>query len=108
MANIRTLTTENWDQEVVQSDLPILIDFWAVWCGPCRMVSPVVEALAAENEGKINVGKLNVDENRDIAAQFGIRGIPTLLFFKNGSEVKRIVGAQGKPQLQKAIDEVVG
>lgn len=108
MANIKQLTVGNWEEEVLQSKLPILVDFWAAWCGPCRMVGPVVEALAAENEGKISVGKLNVDENREIAAQFGIRGIPTLIFFKDGAEVKRIVGVQGKPQLQRAIDEVIG
>ncbi|MDD2587254.1 MAG: thioredoxin [Syntrophomonadaceae bacterium] len=108
MANIKKLTVGNWEEEVLQSELPILVDFWAAWCGPCRMVGPIVEVLAAENEGKINVGKLNVDENREIAAQFGIKGIPTLIFFKGGSEVKRIVGVQGKPQLQRAIDEVIG
>ena len=102
------LNANNWEQEVMQSELPVLVDFWAPWCGPCKMVGPLVEILAAENAGKINVGKLNVDENKSIAVQYGIRGIPTLAFFKGGSEVKRIVGAQGKEQLQKAIDEVIG
>ncbi|NLX02278.1 MAG: thioredoxin [Syntrophomonadaceae bacterium] len=102
------LNANNWEQEVIQSELPVLVDFWAPWCGPCKMVGPLVETLAAENAGKINVGKLNVDENKSIAVQYGIRGIPTLAFFKGGSEVKRIVGAQGKEQLQKAIDEVIG
>ncbi|MDD2372530.1 MAG: thioredoxin [Syntrophomonadaceae bacterium] len=102
------LNANNWEQEVMQSELPVLVDFWASWCGPCKMVGPVVETLAAENAGKINVGKLNVDENKSIAVQYGVRGIPTLAFFKGGSEVKRIVGAQGKEQLQKAINEVVG
>jgi len=102
------LNANNWEQEVMQSELPVLVDFWAPWCGPCKMVGPLVETLAAENAGKINVGKLNVDENKSIAVQYGIRGIPTLAFFKGGSEVKRIVGAQGKEQLQKAIDEVIG
>jgi len=102
------LNANNWEQEVMQSELPVLVDFWAPWCGPCKMVGPVVETLAAENAGKISVGKLNVDENKSIAVQYGVRGIPTLAFFKGGSEVKRIVGAQGKEQLQKAINEVIG
>lgn len=105
---VTDLNANNWEQEVMQSELPVLVDFWAPWCGPCKMVGPLVETLAAENAGKINVGKLNVDENKSIAVQYGIRGIPTLAFFKGGSEVKRIVGAQGKEQLQKAIDEVIG
>ncbi|HHV15066.1 MAG TPA: thioredoxin [Gelria sp.] len=102
------LNADNWEQEVMQSELPVLVDFWAPWCGPCKMVGPVVETLAAQNAGKLNVGKLNVDENKSIAVQYGVRSIPTLTFFKGGSEVKRIVGAQGKEQLQKAIDEVLG
>lgn len=101
------LNANNWEEEVMHSELPVLVDFWAPWCGPCKMVGPLVETLAAENAGKINVGKLNVDENKSIAVQYGVRGIPTLAFFKGGSEVKRIVGAQGKEQLQKAIDEVI-
>jgi thioredoxin 1 len=108
MADIKVFNQDNWDKEVMQSDLPVLVDFWAPWCGPCKMVGPVVESLAAENAGKINIGKVNVDENQDLAARFGIRGIPTLAFFQGGSEVKRIVGAQNKAQLQKAIDEVSG
>jgi len=102
------LNANNWEEEVTKSELPVLVDFWAPWCGPCKMVGPLVETLAAENAGKINVGKLNVDENKSIAVQYGIRGIPTLAFFQDGKEVKRIVGAQGKEQLQKAIDEVIG
>lgn len=105
---ITELKADNWEQEVMQSELPVLVDFWAPWCGPCKMVGPVVEILAAENAGKINVGKLNVDENKSIAIQYGIRGIPTLTFFKGGKEIKRVVGAQGKEQLQKVIDEVLG
>ncbi|MEN6351436.1 MAG: thioredoxin [Syntrophomonas sp.] len=107
MADVKAVNKGDWDKEVLQSQLPVLVDFWAPWCGPCKMVGPVVESLADDNAGKIQVAKINVDENQSLAAQFGIRGIPTLLFFKGGSEVKRIVGAQNKTQLQKVIDEVI-
>lgn len=107
MANIKNFGQDNFDSEVLKSDLPVMIDFWAPWCGPCKMVGPIVETLAEENAGKISIGKLNVDENQSLAVQYGVRGIPTLLFFKDGQEVKRIVGAQNKNQLQKAIDEVL-
>ena len=108
MADVKTVTSDNFEAEVMQSGQPVLVDFWAPWCGPCKMLGPIVETLALENEGKISVGKVNVDENKSLAVQFGIRGIPTILIFAQGKEVKRIVGAQGKPQLQKVIDEVVG
>lgn len=108
MDNVKSITGVNFEQDVLKANLPVLIDFWAPWCMPCKMVGPIVETLADENAGKIIVGKINVDENQSLAAQFGVRGIPTLLFFKGGAEVKRIVGAQGKSQLQTAIDEVVG
>jgi thioredoxin 1 len=105
--NVKTITADNFESEVLKSEQPVLLDFWAPWCGPCKMVGPIVETLADENVGKLVVGKFNVDENQALAGQFGIRGIPTLLFFKSGKEVKRIVGAQNKIQLQKAIDEVI-
>jgi thioredoxin 1 len=108
MTNIKDINSTNFDKEVLNSELPVLIDFWAPWCGPCRMVGPVVENLAEANQGKIRVAKINVDENQALAMQYGIRSIPTLSFFKGGEEVKRIVGAQGKAQLQKVIDEVIG
>lgn len=108
MANVMNIGTDNFDQEVLHAEKPVLVDFWAPWCGPCKMLGPIVETLADENTGKINVGKLNVDDNQSLAMQFGVRGIPTLIFFKGGKEVKRIVGAQNKNQLQKVIDEVAG
>jgi thioredoxin 1 len=106
MANVKAVGTENFDEEVLKSSLPVMVDFWAPWCGPCKMLGPTVETLAEENNAKLEVVKVNVDENQNLAVKYGIRGIPTLLFFKNGDEVNRVVGAQGKAQLQKIIDEV--
>lgn len=108
MANVKIVDTNSFTTEVVEASQPVLVDFWAPWCGPCKMLGPIVETLAEENASKLTVAKINVDENKSLAAQFGIRGIPTLVFFNDGKEVKRLVGAQGKPQLQKVIDEVVG
>lgn len=108
MANVKTVDTNNFAADVLEASQPVLVDFWAPWCGPCKMLGPIVETLADENASKLTVAKINVDENKSLAAQFGIRGIPTLVFFNNGQEVKRLVGAQAKPQLQKVIDEVIG
>ena len=105
--SVKNVTGDNFQQEVLQEKLPVLVDFWAPWCSPCKMVGPIVETLAAENEGKLAVAKVNVDENKSLAVQYGIRGIPTLVFFKEGAEVKRIVGAQNKSQLQSAIDQIL-
>lgn len=108
VANVINIGADNFDSEVLQAAKPVLVDFWAPWCGPCKMLGPIVDALADEYVDKISVGKLNVDENQALAGQFGVRGIPTLIFFKTGQEVKRVVGAQSKAQLQKVIDEVIG
>lgn len=108
MGMVNELNEGNFEQEVVQSDMPVFVDFWAAWCGPCRMVAPIVEDLAKDNQGRLKVLKLNVDENQNLAGRFNVRSIPTLVLFKNGQEVKRIIGVQGKTQLQKAIDEVIG
>jgi thioredoxin 1 len=97
----------NFDQTVLQSKTPVLVDFWAVWCGPCRMVAPVVEELAGEYEGKVTVAKLNVDENPKTASQYGIMSIPTLLIFKDGAPVSNIIGFRPKAELKKSIDAVL-
>src|SRR5258708_6608567 len=106
MSNI-IFTDQNFDQEVLKNSLPVLIDFWAPWCGPCRIVSPIVDELASEYKGKVKVGKLNVDENVEIASKYGIMSIPSLLIFKNGVPLKTMVGAQGKENIKKGIDEVL-
>jgi thioredoxin 1 len=101
------VTDQNFQEEVLKSQLPVLVDFWAPWCGPCKVVGPIVEELAKEYEGKIRVGKMNVDENPMVSGQFGIMSIPTLMVFKNGQPVKTTIGAQGKDTLKKMIDEAL-
>ncbi len=100
-------TDATWDTEVLNSDKPVLVDFWAEWCGPCRMIGPLVEELAVEYEGKASIGKLNVDENTAVATKYGIRSIPTLLIFKGGEIVDKIVGAVPKSMLAQKIDAQV-
>jgi len=101
-------TSVAWDKEVIGHNGVVMIDFWAVWCGPCRMIAPTVEELAKEYTGKIKVMKLNTDENPDIASRYKIMGIPTIIFFKNGQEADRIVGAVPKPQLKAKLDTLIG
>ncbi|MBD3233386.1 MAG: thioredoxin [candidate division Zixibacteria bacterium] len=108
MANITEFTDSNWDDEVLKSDLPVVIDFWAEWCGPCRMVAPIVEELSDEYNGKVKFGKLDVDNNSGTAARYGIRSIPTLLIFKNGDEVGRLIGAKPKNQMVKELEPHIG
>jgi thioredoxin 1 len=102
--NTVTFTDSNFDQEVLTSEVPVLVDFWAEWCGPCRMMTPTVDAIATDYNGKLKVGKLNVDENNQTAMRFQVRGIPMLLLFKGGKVVDQRVGAMGKNEVQKMID----
>ena len=99
------VTTNSWDKEILKSELPVFVDFWAEWCGPCRMVGPAVEQLSKIMNGKIKVAKLNVDENREIAMKYGIQSIPSLLLFKQGKEIARTVGAAPKEAYQKFIEQ---
>ena len=101
------LTQANFDQEVMKSATPALVDMWAAWCGPCRMIAPMVEELAGKHQGKLKVGKLNVDDHPSVAAQYGIMNIPTLLLFKGGREVDRIVGVQPKEELVRRVERVL-
>ncbi len=97
------ITDANFEQEVIKSDLPVLIDFWAVWCGPCKAIAPIVTELAAEYEGRMKVGKIDIDNNQEVSVKYGIRSIPTLLLFKDGKIVDQIVGAVPKAQIVAKI-----
>jgi thioredoxin 1 len=102
--NVSEVTDNNFQAEVLESDVPVLVDFWAPWCGPCRAVAPVVEEIANEKAGQLRVSKLNTDENQQTAIQYNVLSIPTLIVFKNGQEVKRITGAYPKKKLESEIE----
>jgi thioredoxin 1 len=101
--NLFEFTDSNFDQEALKSDLPVMVDFWAPWCAPCRMVGPIIEELANSYSGKVKVGKLNTDDNPVIASRYGVMSIPTILLFKNGQIVDRIVGAVPKKDFEKVL-----
>ena len=102
-----TITDDNFETEVIKSDKPVLIDFWAVWCGPCKMIAPIVEELAHEYEGKAKIGKLDVDENQQASIKYGVRSIPTLLLFKDGEVKDVIIGAVPKTQIVNKLNAVL-
>ena len=107
MAAVKEVSDTTFEQDVIKSSLPVLVDFWAPWCGPCRMVAPVVEELSGEFAGKVNFLKLNTDENPVIASRYGIRSIPTLLIFKGGEVVGQVIGFRPKSDLKRVIDQAL-
>ena len=102
-----TFTDGNFDAEALKSEVPVIVDFWAAWCGPCRMIAPIIEELAGEYEGKIKIGKLDVDENQQTAIKYGVRSIPTVLFFKDGKVAETIIGAVPKSMFAEKITKLV-
>ena len=106
MADI-TITDANFDTEVIQQDQPVLVDFWAVWCGPCQMQGPIIEEVAKAMEGKVRVGKMNVDENPQMSQKYGIMSIPTIMIFKSGTVVKQFIGVQSKETLLSELNKLI-
>ena len=105
--DVMKVTDDNFEEEILNSDIPAMVDFWAEWCGPCKMVSPVVEELAKDYAGKIKVASMDVDQNRQTPAKFGIRNIPTLIFFKNGEVASTVIGAQPKSSLDEELKKLL-
>ncbi len=105
MADEIILSEDNFDDEVLKSDIPVLVDFWAEWCGPCKTIGPVIKELAKEYSGRVKVGKVNVDQNQGLAEKYGIRGIPTLILINNGKITEQLAGAQSRESLKKMIDK---
>ncbi|MCB0278367.1 MAG: thioredoxin [Calditrichaeota bacterium] len=105
MADYVVVTDDNFENEVAQSNLPVLVDFWAVWCGPCKAIAPIIEELASEYNGRAKIAKVDVDQNQVIAGKYGIRSIPTLVIYKNGEEVDRIIGAVPKAVLEDRLKQ---
>ena len=106
-ANIVTLTEANFSEQVLKSTTPVLVDFWAEWCGPCKMIAPVLDELAGEYDGKVKIGKVNIDEYQQLAINYGINSIPTLLFFKDGQVADQVVGMRSKRDLKASFDRVL-
>jgi thioredoxin len=107
MAMVQAVDASGWEQEVLKAKEPVLVDFWAVWCGPCRMLAPTVEEIASEYTGRLKVLKLNTDDNQEIASRYQIMGIPTLLFFKGGDLVDKVVGVLPKRQIKERVDAIL-
>ncbi len=107
MSKVVEVSDSSFEEDVLKADTPVLVDFWAPWCGPCKTIAPVVEELAAEYDGKLKVVKVNVDDNKEAAMKYGVRGIPNLILFKDGENVAQIIGAVAKQELVTAIDKVV-
>ena len=105
--NLVEITVENFETEVIKSDIPVLIDFWAAWCGPCRAVAPIVEKLSEDYTGKVKFGKLDVDQHGEVAGRFGINSIPTLLFFNNGNVVDRVIGAVPAATIESMLKKIL-
>jgi thioredoxin 1 len=105
--NIVVLTSDNFQERVLKSATPILVDFWAEWCGPCKMIAPILDELAEEYSGRVSIGKVNIDDHQNLATQFGVRAIPTLLMFQHGEVAEQIVGLRSKRDLKASIDKVV-
>jgi len=100
-------TDQDFEEQVLKSEMPVVVDFWAPWCAPCRIVSPIIEELAKDFEGMVKVGKMNVDDNPNYPSQYGVMSIPSILIFKNGEPVKTMIGAQSRENFKKGIDEVL-
>ena len=105
--NTLTFTDDNFETEVLNSEIPVMVDFWASWCGPCKMIAPLIDEIATANVGKAKIGKVNTDDNRETSLKYNISAIPSILFFKNGEVVKQVVGMTSKNDLQAAIDAIV-
>jgi len=107
MSEVITVDTQTFDEVVLQSDVPVLVDFWAAWCGPCRAIAPVLDQIAAEQDGKLLIAKLNVDENPDIASRYNISSIPAMKVFDKGEIVREIIGAMPKPQIEQRLEGII-
>jgi len=105
-SNIVVLTSDNFQEQVLKSSTPILVDFWAEWCGPCKAIAPILDELADEYSGRVGIGKVNIDDHQNLATQFGVRAIPTLLLFQNGQVAEQIVGLRSKRDLKASMDKV--
>lgn len=107
-ANTIVITDDNFDQDVLQSDQPVLVDFWAEWCGPCKALAPLIEELATEYDGKVKVGKVDTDANREVSVRFSVSAIPTVILFHKGEIVEKFIGLRGKKEYQTVLNKVVG